>query len=135
MRKINHGFVVKRKQSEAILQEMFTRWLDSKGILYVVSLMGVNLGPRVGAIRKRMGCRPGVPDILILQPAGSYHGMAVELKVAGGHISDEQKEFARRLQANGYYAFIMQPVFDVLTGLKCACDEVEYYLSGNNKKL
>jgi hypothetical protein len=129
MRKNYGEFRPKRRNQEQILQEMFCRWLDHKGLLYFASLMGVNLGPRVGAIRKRMGCRAGVPDIMVLQPAGKYHGMAVELKVVGGHVTPEQEAFAKRLTDAGYYSIIMPPKFEVQDGLEWIQKEVEYYLA------
>lgn len=123
-----YEFIKKRKNDEAFLQEMVCRWLDSKGILYIASLMGVNLGVRVGSIRKRMGCRAGTPDLLILKPAGKYHGMTLELKVKGGHITDEQNSFANLAKDNGYYAVIMPPKFEPMEALDWVKKEVEFYL-------
>ena len=91
--------------------------------------MGVNLGPRVGAIRRRMGCRPGVPDILILHPSGNgkYHGLAIELKVKGGHVSKEQEEFHKRLSENGYVSIIMKPVYEPIEALEVIQEGIGKY--------
>jgi len=123
-----YEFIKKRKNDEAFLQEMLCKWLDSKGILYIASLMGVNLGARVGAIRKRMGCRAGTPDLLILKPSVKYHGMSLELKVKGGHISKEQEAFAERMKQKGYYAVIMQPKYEPMEALEWVQKEIDYYL-------
>lgn len=53
---------------------------------------------------KRMGVRPGVPDILILVPANGYHGMTIELKKPGGRLSEHQERWARELITRDYYA-------------------------------
>jgi len=52
---------------------------------------------------KRMGVRPGVPDILILVPANGYHGMAIELKKPGGRLSKHQEDWARELIYRDYF--------------------------------
>ena len=128
-------FIPKRHNSESILQEMVVRWLDQRNILYVASLMGVNLGARVGAIRKRMGCRAGVPDLLILEARGKYHGMALELKVAGGKITGEQKAFKKELETRGYYAVIMPPKLEVGEVFAWAIKDIEYYLKSPNLRM
>lgn len=94
--------------------------------------MGVNLGARVGAIRKRMGCKAGVPDIIILQPSGKYHGMTLELKVKGGHISEEQKAFKNKAKEFNYYSIIMPPLFELNEGLEWAKKEIQNYFESIN---
>ena len=123
-----YEYLPKRRNDEAKLQEWVCRWLDSKDILYVASLMGVNLGARVGAIRKRMGCRAGDHDLIILRTAGAYSGMTLELKVKGGHITSEQEIFQRRAQANNYYSVIMEPCFELEKAFEIAKQFVEEYL-------
>jgi len=128
MARFQGEFIRKRKNDEAFLQEMVCKWLDNKDILYIASLMGVNLGARVGAIRKRMGCKAGIPDLIILHPSGKYHGMTLELKVKGGHISEEQENFAGKAERLGYYAVIMQPKYEPMEAFDWAKKEIEYYL-------
>lgn len=124
----NSESIPKRHNSESLLQQMLVNWLDSRNIFYIASLMGVNLGPRVGAIRKRMGCRAGVPDLLILHARAPYNGMFLELKVKGGHITDEQKAFKERAELLGYYALIMPPTLEIPEALEWAKKEIESYL-------
>jgi len=90
-------------REEAVVQELVCRDLDRMGILYIASLVGVNLNARVGAMRKRMGVRAGVHDLIILEPNKKYHGMTLELKVKGGKVSQEQLEFQLAAQRRGYY--------------------------------
>ena len=126
----NFELVRHRSNDEAQLQHLLVNWLESKDILFVASNVGgMNLGARVGAIRKRLGVRAGVPDLLILEPRGKYHGMALELKVKGGKISDEQTQFTQRLTDKGYYAVIMPPTMGVSDGLAWAQNAVEEYLA------
>jgi hypothetical protein len=128
--KRQYEFIRHRHNDEATLQQMVVRYLDSKGILYIASLMGVNLGPRVGAIRKKMGCRPGVLDLLILEARGKWNGFGLELKIKGGHITNEQTEFAGKLTERGYYAVIMPPTMEVQEAFVWAQIEIERYLRG-----
>lgn len=57
----------------------------------------------------------GIPDLIILQPRGIYHGLMIELKKTGEKIVKkdgtyktdhlkEQAEVLSKLQAQGYYA-------------------------------
>lgn len=56
----------------------------------------------IGALLKRQGVVPGVPDWVILQPSGPYAGLLVELKIANGRLSKEQKSFLAKAEASGY---------------------------------
>ena len=130
---ITSDYRSKRRNEEAQLQALFCGWLNQRGILYVASLMGVNLGARVGAIRKRMGCRAGVPDVLILEARPPYHGCGVELKVKGGHITPEQTAFAKHLEDNGYKAIIMPTTLEFSEGLEWVQNRVDQYLEMADK--
>ena len=129
MKRLQGEFIKKRRNDEAVLQEMLCRWMDSKDILYVASLVGVNLGARVGAIKKRMGIKAGTADLIILKPSNQYAGMTLELKIKGGHIYPEQETFADKAKDNGYYAVIMPPKFELMEALDWAKKEIEYYLN------
>jgi len=134
MRRFQGEFVRKRRNDEALLQEMLCRWLDNKDILYVASLMGVNLGARIGAIRKRMGCRAGTPDLIILHPSGKYHGMTLELKIKGGHITNEQESFSIKASELNYYSVVMSPKYEIMDALEWAKKEIEYYIKGDTNE-
>jgi hypothetical protein len=55
-----------------------------------------------GAALKRQGVVAGVPDWIILHPAGPYAGLLVELKTARGKLSGPQAEFLAKAEAVGY---------------------------------
>ncbi len=133
--KRSYEYHPKRKNDESQLQIKLVRWLDSHNIHYVASLMGVNLGTRVGAIRKKMGCRSGVHDIIILQPSGNFNGMTLELKIKGGHITPEQKAFQATSIKNGYHSVIMPPDMDVQDALDYAIGEIYGYLNIKKEEL
>jgi len=72
---------------------------------------------------KRMGTIPGVPDICIPIPSGSYHGLYIELKrTHGGRLSQAQSEWLDFLSKKGYYAI-------VAAGFDQARDAITYYFS------
>ena len=73
---------------------------------------------------KRMGVKPGVPDLFLPVPRGSSHGLFVEMKRRkGGRLSEEQKEWADALM-NQNYTWICA------NGAEEACDAIFAYLTG-----
>jgi hypothetical protein len=55
---------------------------------------------------KASGLVPGVSDLMLMIPKGSYHGLFIEMKVKGGKISDSQKEFMGLATLMGYQAVV-----------------------------
>lgn len=55
-----------------------------------------------GVRLKQMGALAGVSDWLIMEPRGSYHGLALELKAKGGSLQPSQSDFLERMAARGY---------------------------------
>lgn len=54
---------------------------------------------------KRLGMRVGFPDLLIFEPRGKFHGLAIELKRRkGGRVSDAQSKCLEELSERGYRA-------------------------------
>jgi hypothetical protein len=51
---------------------------------------------------KAEGVKPGVPDIFLPIPRGTYHGFWIEMKVKKNQQSDEQKIWEHNLAAKGY---------------------------------
>ena len=51
---------------------------------------------------KAEGVLAGVPDLLIPEPRGLYHGLFVEMKRAGGKATADQRRLIRALQGRGY---------------------------------
>jgi hypothetical protein len=51
---------------------------------------------------KRMGTKPGVPDIFGAIPAGDYHGHFIEMKARDGRVRPEQRDLHEQLRSAGY---------------------------------
>jgi hypothetical protein len=120
---------IRRKNNESQLQMMIARWLDVRDIFYTASLGGVNLGPVVGALRKRLGCKAGVPDIIMFKPRGKYCGMTLEVKIKGGTVTPEQREFQYKARERNYHSVIMPTNLDFNAAYDWAIRELEAYLN------
>ena len=51
---------------------------------------------------KRMGVRPGVPDLFLSIARGGFHGLWIEMKTPKGQLSKEQRRMMGRLESQGY---------------------------------
>lgn len=72
---------------------------------------------------KRIGMRPGFPDLMLFVPRGKYAGMAIELKTENGRATADQKGFIEDLKAQGYAAHICR-------GWEEARNKIVEYLEG-----
>lgn len=62
--------------------------------------------PRVAMQLKRMGVKPGIPDIEIPVPRRGFTGAHVEMKrTKGGRLEDEQRKVLLALQEQGRFVF------------------------------
>lgn len=59
-----------------------------------------------GAMLKRAGLRKGFPDLFIPLPRKGYHGLFIEMKTKSGKATDEQIEWMRTLDRNGYFCAV-----------------------------
>lgn len=86
---------------EAILKRSIKDLLRTLGIFYFSALQG-------------LGSYPGVSDFL-----GIYKGrfLAIEAKAPHGVASPAQKEFLRRIEADGGIAILAYTIEDVINGL------------------
>lgn len=57
---------------------------------------------REAARFKRMGVKPGVPDIFLPVPRGKFHGLFIEMKAPKGKTSEYQEQWLSELAAKGY---------------------------------
>jgi hypothetical protein len=56
---------------------------------------------------KAAGVKAGVPDVLLLEPAGRFYGLAIELKRPdGGRVTAEQTRWLAHLSALGFDAYV-----------------------------
>lgn len=97
--------------TEASEQTALFRWADVASRTHPELQMlfhcpnGGSRDPREAHNLRLQGVKPGVPDICLPVPRGSYHGMYIELKrVKGGRLSEDQRAWLDRLNVLGYYA-------------------------------
>ena len=73
---------------------------------------------------KKMGVKPGVPDIFLPVPMCGSHGLFIEMKRAqGGRLSHEQSEYLKALRDFGYQAV-------VCNGFDSAIGIIDNYMEG-----
>ena len=71
---------------------------------------------------KKIGVKPGVPDLFLPVARGGWHGLFVEMKrQKGGRISEDQAAWINALEAEHYCAV-------VCAGAEEACDTIMQYL-------
>lgn len=65
---------------------------------------GGNRNPREAANLKKEGVLAGVPDLVVAEPRGRFHGLYIEMKRADGKgaTSKAQKDVMARLVERGY---------------------------------
>ncbi len=51
---------------------------------------------------RKIGVKAGVSDLILLHPAGGYHGLLLEMKVGKGKLSSFQDRFLKYHSAIGY---------------------------------
>lgn len=76
-----------------------------------------------GKILKAEGVVPGVSDLILLVPAGGYHGLCIEMKTAKGRQQPTQKEWQQEVEAQGYR-------YEVCRSVEQFMDVVRDYLKG-----
>lgn len=70
---------------------------------------------------KAEGVKAGVPDLDLPAPRGIWHGLRIELKSAGGVLSDAQSWWIEQLRARGYRT-------EICRGWEAARDVILEYL-------
>lgn len=90
--------------SERRLQIRVVRMLDQMGVLFSATMGGVCCSPSERIKMVQSGYRAGIPDLLIFEPRGDYHGLMLELKTEKGRLSPKQRDWITMLGERGYYA-------------------------------
>ena len=57
---------------------------------------------RTGAKMKKMGTRPGFPDLVLYENRGEFAGLVIEMKSAKGRLTPSQKRWAEILKRCRY---------------------------------
>ena len=96
-----------RKGSDEDAEQIrLASYLDSRGFLWCHVPNGGRRSRREGGKFKRMGVKPGVPDILIFDTdrAQEATGLAIEMKRSDGkgRVRKEQKQWLADLRARGW---------------------------------
>lgn len=100
-----------------------------QGILCFAIPNGGKRDPKEAARLKREGVLAGIPDIMVAEARGQFHGLFIEMKKAdGGRTSAEQRQRIAELKDRGYRVEVCHGVdegYDVfLRYLSLAgCDE------------
>tara|TARA_Y100001963_G_scaffold137034_1_gene200322 strand:- start:1252 stop:1587 length:336 start_codon:yes stop_codon:yes gene_type:complete len=97
------------------LQKAVCKYLDLNNVLYCGSMGGqyqVHMSQRIKA--KKSGYKKGFPDIFIYEPRGSYHGLAIELKVGYNKPTIEQLNWLQKLTDKGYLATTCKGIDEAL---------------------
>lgn len=58
--------------------------------------------PIWGYILRLMGLLKGASDLFMAAPAGEFHGLFVEVKTKKGRLTENQKQFLRDMEIQGY---------------------------------
>ena len=117
-----------RRQPEARLQEAIFSWarLNETNFPQLKLLRADPAGgkreAKAGYWLKRMGVKPGFPDLFLYYPAGQYSGLAIELKSAAGRLSGHQSSWLLALSKAGYLVAVCN---DFETAIRL----IVYYLS------
>ena len=107
--------------SEDLEQEAVIEWCDLKRIP-VVHIPNEGKRSAAYALRmKRMGLRPGFPDLFIPLARGNYHGLFIEMKYGDGRVSSDQKDWLELLSREGYRAAVCR-------GFDAAIKEITAYM-------
>ena len=77
---------------------------------------------------KRMGVRPGVPDLLLPYPISDWSGLWLEMKTEKGRPTPEQRDWIEYLRSVGYLAYICHGAGEAINAL-------EAYLAAERKEL
>ena len=113
---------MKKHPTEDQEQKALVEWLTINHTPFYHVPNGGFRNQREAANLKRLGVRPGVPDICIPVPNNLYHGLYIELKRIGGSVvSDNQKMWIDLLNENGYLA-------KVCIGFDCAKNVIVEYM-------
>lgn len=92
--------------SEDNFQKSVARYLDAKGVLWFHCPNGGSRNVSEAAKLKSMGVKPGIPDVLILEPRKNWYGMAIELKVGKNKPTEHQEKMQRLFISKNWYCLV-----------------------------
>lgn len=111
-------------KSEHQEQTALIKWARRNGIDLLFSIPNGEHRAQSTANRlKKEGLQPGIPDLFLAVPRGTFHGLFIEMKSLTGKPSKLQMEWLAALTAMGYRAVVCR-------GFEEAKAEIEGYLRG-----
>lgn len=113
------------RQEESDIQQRIVLILRHQypNVVFTTSPAGVKMNVGQAVKMKKMGYRPGTPDLMIFQPIGRWHGLFIEIKTEFGIAQAEQVKFREDAELKGYCSFITK-------GYKATIEKIEDYLNG-----
>lgn len=112
---------------ESRIQQGCVRWFRYQFPNLARLLFAVPNGGRrdavTGKILKGEGVVAGVSDLILMVPAGAFHGLCIEMKTRTGSQSTSQKEWQADVEAQGYRYVVCRSLDDFI-------DAVYDYLRG-----
>lgn len=69
-------------------------------------MSGVRLSAKHAALSKRIQMNRGFPDISLIYNNGEYSALFIELKVKGGRVSPQQRDYLQWLEKQGCKAVV-----------------------------
>lgn len=108
------------KNEESRIQQACVRWFRfqyPKLLLFAVP-NGGNRNAITGAILKAEGVLAGVSDLILMHPAGGYHGLCIEMKTPKGRQQESQKEFQQLVEGAGYKYIICRSLDSFVTEIR-----------------
>lgn len=81
-------------------------------------------GPKAARDAKRLGLRPGVPDLFLAVPRGGFSGLWIEMKSSKGRITEQQLEWVNKLISQKYRVIIAKGYSEAKNAIE------EYFLEG-----
>src|SRR5580698_8955954 len=77
---------------------------------------------RYGKLLNDMGMRAGVSDLFIAMGRHGYHGAWIELKSAGGRVSDEQHRFLYDMRQQNYFTVVCWSIEEAINTISWYCE-------------
>ena len=94
------------KAQEHELQKACIKWFRYEyphlGSLLFAIPNGGHRHIAVAAKMKAEGVQPGVPDLFLADPQKKHHGLFIEMKTPGGHLTPSQERMIGQLRDKGY---------------------------------
>jgi len=117
--------------TEAEEQELVVKWAEAQACKYPCLHRlyhcpnGGSRHPAEAVHLKKLGVKPGVPDLFLPYPCGGYNGLFIEMKAENGVLRATQRDWIEWLREVGYAAYVCH-------GADAAINCIKEYLEGQN---